>query len=163
VVGLALRPEPRPKARRPPTRFDARGDEPRQTEFDLQGQHFVGTALIALSAARVLYREIAAQAASRTSSGANVQHDALRRTGRLERRRWQAVYERGRRAALCRRHLRAGLRVLSGTGNPDGSRTLRWRHRSRVASQLGTKRIRAALKASPLSSWSAAAMHQLGA
>jgi hypothetical protein len=44
VVGLALRPEPRPKARRPPTRFDARGDEPRQTEFDLQGQHFVGTA-----------------------------------------------------------------------------------------------------------------------
>ena len=43
MVGLALRPEPRPKARRPPTRFDARGDEPRQTEFDLQGQHFAGT------------------------------------------------------------------------------------------------------------------------
>jgi hypothetical protein len=36
---LALRPEPRPKARRPPTRLHARGDEPRQTEFDLQGQH----------------------------------------------------------------------------------------------------------------------------
>src|SRR2546430_15283883 len=156
------------EAQKAPTRFCARGDEPRQTEFDLQGQHFVGTALIALSAARVLYREMAARAASRTSSGANVsganvQHDALRRTGRLERRRRQAVYERGRRAALCRRHLRAGLRVLSGTGNPDGSRTLRWRHRSRVASQLGTKRIRAALKASPLSSWSAAATHQLGA
>src|SRR2546430_13900973 len=146
-----------------PTRLCARGDEPRQTELDLQGQHFGGTALIALSAARVLYREMAARAASRTSSRANVQHDALRRTGRLERRRRQAVYERGRRAALCRRHLRAGLRVLSGTGNPDGSRTLRWRHRSRVASHLGTKRIRAALKASPLSSWSAAATHQLGA
>jgi hypothetical protein len=39
---LALRPEPRPKARRPPTRVVARGDEPRRTEFDLQGQHFVG-------------------------------------------------------------------------------------------------------------------------
>jgi len=38
---LALRPEPRPKARRPPTRVDARGDEPRRTGFDLQGQHFV--------------------------------------------------------------------------------------------------------------------------
>src|SRR5436190_2636303 len=42
LAGLALRPEPRPKARRRPTRFDARGDEPRRTEFDLQGQHFVG-------------------------------------------------------------------------------------------------------------------------
>ena len=35
---LALWPEPRPKARRPPTRVDARGDEPRRTGFDLQGQ-----------------------------------------------------------------------------------------------------------------------------
>jgi hypothetical protein len=43
LVGLALRPEPRPTARRPPTRSCARGDEPRRTEFDLQGQHFVGT------------------------------------------------------------------------------------------------------------------------
>ena len=41
LTGLALRPEPRPKARRPPTRFDARGDEPRRTEFDLQGQRLV--------------------------------------------------------------------------------------------------------------------------
>src|SRR5512132_2886990 len=39
LVELALRPEPRPKARRPPTRLHARGDEPRQTVFDLQGQH----------------------------------------------------------------------------------------------------------------------------
>jgi hypothetical protein len=30
LVGLALRPEPRPKARRPPTRSGARGDEPRR-------------------------------------------------------------------------------------------------------------------------------------
>ena len=43
LAGLALRPEPRPKARRPPTRFHARGDEPRRTEFDLQGQHLVRT------------------------------------------------------------------------------------------------------------------------
>src|SRR5207247_10759348 len=39
LAGLALRPEPRPKARRPPTRAGARGDEPRRTEFDLQGQY----------------------------------------------------------------------------------------------------------------------------
>ena len=36
---LALRPEPRPTARRPPTCFGARGEEPRRTEFDLQGQY----------------------------------------------------------------------------------------------------------------------------
>src|SRR5919201_4178232 len=40
LVGLALLPEPRPTARRPPTRVGARGDEPRRTEFDLQGQYF---------------------------------------------------------------------------------------------------------------------------
>jgi hypothetical protein len=34
LVGLALRPEPRLKARRPPTRSGARGDEPRRTGFD---------------------------------------------------------------------------------------------------------------------------------
>ena len=42
--GLALWPEPRPKARRQPTRVDARGDEPRRTGFDLQGQLSCGTA-----------------------------------------------------------------------------------------------------------------------
>src|SRR5437762_780054 len=41
LVGLALWPEPRPKARRPPTCFYARGDEPRRTAFELQGQHLV--------------------------------------------------------------------------------------------------------------------------
>ena len=45
VVALALRPELRLTARRPPTRSqDARGDEPRQTAFDSRGQHLVEAA-----------------------------------------------------------------------------------------------------------------------
>ena len=63
LVGLALRPEPRPKARRPPTRVDARGDEPRRTGFDLQGQHFVvgsvlGVRLAARPSSLVMSRPI---------------------------------------------------------------------------------------------------------
>ena len=42
MVSLALRPEPRLKARRPPTRISARDEEPRRTEFDLQGQYIDG-------------------------------------------------------------------------------------------------------------------------
>jgi hypothetical protein len=38
VTGPAART--RPTARRPPTCFGTRGDEPRRTEFDLQGQYF---------------------------------------------------------------------------------------------------------------------------
>jgi len=41
VVGLALRAKTPAESPKAPTRFDARGDEPRQTEFDLQGQDFV--------------------------------------------------------------------------------------------------------------------------
>src|SRR5436305_9542275 len=42
LVELALRPESRPKARRPPTRVGARGAELRRTEFELQGQPLCG-------------------------------------------------------------------------------------------------------------------------
>jgi hypothetical protein len=38
VDRLALLPEPRPRARRPSTRVDARDEELRRTEFELQGQ-----------------------------------------------------------------------------------------------------------------------------
>jgi hypothetical protein len=76
-------------------------------------------------------------------------NDALRRSGRLEWRWRQTAYDRAGLATLCRRHLRAGLRVLSGAGHPDRSRTLRLRHRSRVARERGTKRLRARLSTGP--------------
>jgi hypothetical protein len=48
LVGLALRPGSRPKARRPPNCLDARGNEPRRTEFDSQGQPSVWAPLVAI-------------------------------------------------------------------------------------------------------------------
>jgi hypothetical protein len=66
-----------------------------------------------------------------------------RRTGRLEQRRRGTVHDRAGRAALCRRHFRAGGRLISGTGHPARSRTLRWRRRSRVAaSSRSAARVR---------------------
>jgi hypothetical protein len=52
-------------------------------------------------------------------------------------------HDRAGRAALCRRHFRAGGRLISGTGHPARSRTLRWRRRSRVAaSSRSAARVR---------------------
>jgi hypothetical protein len=43
LAGLALRPEPRPKPEGRQRASTREAMEPRRTEFDLQGQHFVGT------------------------------------------------------------------------------------------------------------------------
>src|SRR5215212_5499976 len=88
---------------------------------------------LASSASRV--RE--GRAATECPGALACENDALRRSRRFERRWWQTVYGRAGLAALCRGHFRAGRRALSGVGDPDRSRTLRLRHRSRVARELG--------------------------
>jgi hypothetical protein len=72
-------------------------------------------------------------------------NDALRRSGRLERRWRQTVYDRAGCLALCRRHLRAGLRVVSGTGHPDRSRTPSITSSKSSGSRTWDKRFRARL------------------
>src|SRR6266567_2038726 len=95
-----------------------------------------------MGAARVL-RE--GSLATMGTCGATVQHHALRRTSRLELRRRQTGYDRAGCAALWR-HLRAGLRVLPGTCHSARSWTVRFRYRSRVARQFGTRPVRADLE-----------------